>query len=144
MREVRAHLEAAYGGVYAFEHGPWAPNRTTGCSVDHAHVHLVPMSVDLLAVAQPFMPDSVVWRRASWADAGQVTGRGLDYLYVEEPSGRGMIATAPEFGSQILRKALAVAVGLPKEFDWREHPKYEEIERTIRRVSESSLTATAV
>lgn len=141
MGEVRGHLEAAYGVVTAFEHGPATPHRSVGCGVDHAHVHMVPTAVDLVVAAQPFMPAGVSWQGATWSDAAGPTAADLDYLFVELPSGQGMMATSRDFGSQVLRKALATAIGAPREFSWREHPKHEKIEATIRRMSAVSATA---
>lgn len=142
--EVSAHLEMIYGDICAFEHGPFAPNRQAGCGVDHAHVHLVPLSFDLVEIARPLMPSDTTWTRAFWSDCKSAFDRRLDYLFVEQPVGEGRIAVADRFGSQILRRAIATAIGNADSFDWREHPNHNNIDRTIRSVSAASRAELAV
>jgi hypothetical protein len=38
---------------------------------------------------------------------------------------------AEEFGSQILRRAIASHIGRPEEFNWRTHPHELNIDKTI-------------
>jgi ATP adenylyltransferase len=138
-REIWARLETVYGEVCAFEHGPYAPRRQAGCGVDHAHVHLVPLSFDLAKAALPFLSTDADWTRASWSDCSRAIEREVDYLFVEQPLGVGRIAVADRFGSQILRKAIATAIGKPREFDWREYPQQHVIDSTISRLSVAAV-----
>src|SRR5258708_29134184 len=43
---VLSFAEGTYEDICAFEHGPHQENRSIGCGVDHAHLHLVPFSFD--------------------------------------------------------------------------------------------------
>lgn len=139
-RHLWCRLEAVYGPLCAFEHGPCAPSRPVGCGVDHAHVHLVPVLFDLVEAARPFVPDAVSWTRASWAACRDAYNARRDYLFIEQPHGTGSIATAPNFESQVLRKALATGVAKSNEFDWRGHPHYEIVDTTIQSLSAVGLS----
>jgi len=127
-------LSTTYPNVCAFEHGACGPGRQVGCGVDHAHVHLVPLAFDLSAAAVELLPQGTGWVSGSISDCQRAFAQGLDYLFVEQPIGRGQIAVAPRFGSQILRKAIASAIGTPERFDWRQHPNTANISTTITKV----------
>ena len=129
--EVCSRLSAHYGEICAFEHGPSAVKRQVGCGVDDAHIHVVPLNCDLVEAAKPYVPD-VEWRQAQWSDCRRAVAQRLDYLFVEQPVGRGRIAVAEEFGSQIFRRAIDSIIGRPEEFNWRTHPHELNIDKTIQ------------
>jgi len=131
-------LSQQYGDVCAFEHGPHALNRQVGCGVDHAHLHLVPLEFDLRGAAESFMPSGVRWRPGSFESCRAAFDEGQDYLYIEQPLGRGCISAHIELGSQILRKAIAAQLGIPEQFSWRDYPRMEVVSRTIRALSGSA------
>jgi diadenosine tetraphosphate (Ap4A) HIT family hydrolase len=125
------HLSRIYGPVTAFEHGPAATGRKVGCGVDHAHLHLVPLGFNLLAASKNLMPDCASWKVANWLDCQSAYLAGLDYLYVEQPIGGARIATHGNFGSQVLRQAIAAQLGIPEQFNWRLHPQTHIVNSTI-------------
>lgn len=128
---VTTYLTSIYGDICAFEHGPSRIGRQVGCGVDHAHLHVVPVDFDLISASTPFLPPDVQWKDGDIGDCCAAFEQGHDYLYVEQPVGRGRIAVHDGFGSQIFRKAIAAQAGFPEHFNWRDHPKFENIARTI-------------
>ncbi|MCI0624735.1 MAG: hypothetical protein L0387_24335 [Acidobacteria bacterium] len=118
--------------LYAFEHGPSKPGLRVGCGVDHAHLHVVPLDFDLSSAMQPFLPASSGWRKAALADCRAAIRDGDAYLYLEEPSGNRLIARHQNFGSQLFRRAIATQLGVPREYDWLDHPQLQNIAGTIR------------
>jgi diadenosine tetraphosphate (Ap4A) HIT family hydrolase len=128
---VTTYLTSMYGDLCAFEHGPRSVGRQVGCGVDHAHLHVVPVNFDLITASTPYLPPDVQWKDGDIGDCRAVFERGYDYLYVEQPLGRGRIAVHDKFGSQIFRKAIAAAAGFTDQFNWRDHPNFENIARTI-------------
>ena len=131
--DVCARLGFLYGELCAFEHGPSVAARSVGCGVDHAHLHIVPLRVDLVSAAAPFLPEGISWLPVDSGSCRVAFEKGHDYLYVEQPIGSsGLIATHPNFGSQVFRKAIASSLGIPEHFSWREHPQIQIVERTIR------------
>ena len=129
--KIGAHVRNEYGEICVFEHGPALASGKVGCSVDHAHLHVVPLTVDLSEAARPFMPHDSEWRRASWSECREAHLAGRDYLYFEQPFGYGRISTHTEFGSQVFRKAIASKIGRPDQFNWREFPEMDTVARTI-------------
>jgi diadenosine tetraphosphate (Ap4A) HIT family hydrolase len=130
---VASALAAHYGSsVCAFEHGPSHAGRNLGCGVDHAHLHLVPLGLDLQTAMQPFMPSQAQWRRATMQDCRTAFEAGAGYLYFERPIGSGHIATGADFGSQLFRRAIATSIGAADQFSWRDHPQLANVTATIR------------
>jgi ATP adenylyltransferase len=130
-----AMLQDIYGSVCAFEHGPANNSRPAGCGVDHAHLHLVPLQFDLAQSSIPYLPEGCRWSKATGRDCREAHNSNLDYLYVEQPLGEGLIVAHPEIGSQIFRKAIANHLDRPAEFNWREFPQLPTVQRTIAEVS---------
>ena len=85
-------LQECYGTSCAFEHGPSASLRDVGCGVDHAHLHFVPTSFDLPSAVSNFVPVNTSWRTGGVEDCRVAYENGEDYLYLEQPLGRGRIA----------------------------------------------------
>jgi ATP adenylyltransferase len=129
--KVTAHVRNEYGEICVFEHGPAFASRKVGCTVDHAHLHIVPLAFNLAEATQPFMPHDSEWSKASWSECRVAHRAGKDYLYFEQQLGHGNISTHTDFGSQVFRKAIASKIGRPDEFNWREHPELDTVARTI-------------
>ena len=130
-QRVGAVLRRQYGPASVFEHGPSRTNHSIGCSVDHAHLHLVPIPFDLVDAARLYMPVDAEWAAATLVDCCAAFANGNDYLYLEQPIGSGLIAVHSNFGSQIFRKAIAGRLGKSGRFNWREYPEVDVIARTV-------------
>jgi ATP adenylyltransferase len=135
MEEMKTQLgeqvRSGFGEVCVFEHGPAFASRKVGCSVDHAHLHIVPLTFDIEEAARPFMPHDSEWSRASWNECREAHLAGRDYLYFEQPLGLGCISTHSDFGSQVFRKAIASQIGRPDDYNWREFPELDKVAATI-------------
>ena len=137
MNAFRRILESAltecYGSVAAFGHGPSKERRSVGCGVDHAHLHLVPVSFDLATLVSPMLPNGASWNPSGIEECRKAQQRGEDYLYVEQPLGSGLIASG-DMGSQLFRRVIASQIGNPEEYNWREHPHLNNVRATISRI----------
>jgi diadenosine tetraphosphate (Ap4A) HIT family hydrolase len=142
-RKTRGVLSSRYEKpIIAFEHGPSAENHGTGCGVDHAHLHLVPLECDLLTYVRPFVPASVEWKACNWDDLAKAHTAGLDYLYLRPEGENGLMAVSQDFGSQVFRKAVASFLCLDSEYSWRDHPRMETVSRTIGALTDALVTQT--
>jgi hypothetical protein len=128
---VARRLIRIYGTVSAFEHGPGEQQRKVGCGVDHAHLHMVPIDFDLLRAVTPLLPTDSRFESASFNECQLSAKAGSDYIYVEQPLGKGWMIRHQGLGSQLLRRAIATRLGAPSEFDWRTNPQIENIHSTI-------------
>ena len=132
--EVHRLLVAEYGSSSFFEHGPAGLRRSTGCGVDHAHLHAVPIAGNLIVGAQSFLPAGVTFRPGGIEECTAAIKVGADYLYVEQPVGYSYVAVHSAFASQTLRKVIAAQLGVVERFNWREYPQIENIEATLGRL----------
>lgn len=125
---VRSKVEEAFGRTCAFEHGAQAIGSATGCGVDQAHLHIVPISFEAL------LED--VRARASWnASAFRLPAQGnfgtREYLWISD-SDRSYVAYPTEPVSQFFRRAVARVAGLADSWDYRANPFDEHIAETKR------------
>ncbi len=139
-QEVITRLDKLYGPVSVFEHGPCAEGRSVGCGVDHAHMHLVPIEWDLRQAVAPFLPSEVSWLSADLETCRDAIRNESDYLYLEQPVGKGHLVFGQNLGSQVFRRAIATHIGVPEEFNWRNDPQVENIEKTIATIREDLLS----
>jgi ATP adenylyltransferase len=145
--EVECRTRAVLGWRYekpivGFEHGPSAEQHGTGCGVDHAHLHLLPLDCDLLTYVRPFVSTSIDWKACNWEDLAQAHTAGLDYLYVRQEGRTPLMAVCRDFGSQVFRKAVASFLSMDSHFSWREYPQIETVARTIGTVTNALATQT--
>ena len=101
--------------------------------------HLVPVHFNIVQSAVHYLPAATLWSPADWANCRRAYDASLDYLYVEQPHGVGQIAVGTGFGSQVLRRAIAAALGRPDEFDWRSHPQSHTIAKTLKTLDRGGL-----
>lgn len=131
--KVRGHVADLYGmPVVSFEHGPNSRLKRTGCGVDHAHVHVVPFSGDLIELSTPYLGESSGWYIADAYSQREAYSSGLDYLYAEVPGRGAVMATSAEFGSQVFRRAIADYLNIPHEYQWREFLRLDTVATTVR------------
>jgi diadenosine tetraphosphate (Ap4A) HIT family hydrolase len=138
-RELRQRLARLYGSpVHIFEHGAAAEGTLIPCTVDHAHLHFLPV---------PDQPgEEIVAPDGRWtAFSGtlpalrELVGRD-EYVSYEAPDGASHIlraGTAPP-GSQYMRKLFARRVGRADSWDWRSIPDAELAVEAWRRFTRST------
>lgn len=119
--------------IVVFEHGPRIGNYKGGGCIEHAHLHVVPSTVDLVAflkgrglqleVVDGFGKLREIMKRAEFS-----------YLFVEtrERAKYVVEVTAP-LPSQYLRQVIAVHEG-HTNWNWREHPDHETFQRTLEQL----------
>lgn len=142
LRAVKARLTTVFNqDVYLFEHGPAAHGLPVGCSVDHAHLHLVPLQFDLFAAACDFEP-ALRWHPANRERLAADYASGSSYLYVELPSGDAWATLAVEpLPSQFFRRVIAERLKLDN-YEWRIAPRPEVTQRTLRSLRRARLVRT--
>lgn len=134
---VRRIRLATRCSVWTFEHGPAREGLTAGCSVDHAHLHLVPTSIDLARRAERSLADLVWVRNLTRRDLRAAHWAGLSYLTVEGPDGTTMTAVAEDFPSQFFRRLVAEESGLPFT-SWRKDPRRSTVRATVELLDRSA------
>ena len=79
-----------------------------GCGVDHAHLHLVPLQVDL--VSEALADRSIHWEAIPhWSELHQRVPEDRDYLLVSNVDSIAYVANTAPPTSQYFRKLVAKA-----------------------------------
>lgn len=129
---VLERVGAVFGAtVHCFEHGSARGGSRVVCTVDHAHLHVVPTNVEVFSL----LASDRRWNATSGDPLELRTIVGDDeYLYYEDPCGSALVACAAgrPFDSQYLRKLFAEALGQADRWNWREAPLPEEADKTFR------------
>lgn len=136
------HLRAEVGPVHLFEHGSSAAcEDRVACSVEHAHVHLVPSQIDVVDT----LASVADWRPYAGArDELLAATGGAEYLIYESPAGERLLATTRTgFASQLLRRVLAESMGNGHHWNWREEPAVQRIRATADLFTCAGSVATA-
>jgi diadenosine tetraphosphate (Ap4A) HIT family hydrolase len=141
---LRHRLMSTFNGhMYSFEHGPAARGISVGCSIDHAHMHLVPLDFDLAVAARSFEPQ-FTWQTG--VDLRSLRPRhsaGESYLWLRSPDGSTMGTTGGALPSQYFRRVIAETLGLG-EPDWRLEPRPQVAGRTVSALSAQLVVSTPV
>lgn len=120
--EVRGLLQAEYSlPVIEFEHGPAMPGLSIGCTVDHAHLHAVTFSGDILANALR-VNRTIRWTRVP-SLSSHVVNPAQSYLYVADSDGRHFMTFSTDLPSQLLRRAVALTSDTQDRWNWRLFPR---------------------
>jgi diadenosine tetraphosphate (Ap4A) HIT family hydrolase len=137
---LRARLSALYGvDVHVFEHGVTGSHTRTLCTVDHAHVHFVPLACGCI-----FEEDL----GSGWMPYDGTLGQlrriiaGREYIAYESPNGNSCVLAADGLGlgSQYMRKVFAQVLGRPGDWDWRAQPRATEAHAAWHRFVAPNLT----
>ncbi len=125
--EVSKQIAASAGAFVTFEHGPGRRGTAAGCGVDQAHLHVVGGAPDLLTRLVERVPEN--WSEADHADPWSGVPPVSDYLMIRDAS-RTVLALVSNPTPQCLRRALADALGIEREWDYRSYPNSSNARRT--------------
>lgn len=135
FRSFLAHaaraVEATYGPVAIVEHGPLGFGSPAGCSVDHAHAHVIPWETPLRDRLTRLCP-AIEWRVvADVAAFAGATDPSAPYLLLSSPTDGTLVGVAERLPSQLIRRAIAADLDEPERFDWRTHPRLDMVRATV-------------
>jgi ATP adenylyltransferase len=131
LAQAAGAVRSRYGPVAIVEHGPIACGSPAGCSIDHAHAHVVPWSGSLRGPLSALCP-ALEWRAVpdlkefpAWTDPG------APYLLLSSVADGTLVGVAQALPSQLVRRAIAAELGEPDEFDWKRHPRVDVVRATV-------------
>jgi diadenosine tetraphosphate (Ap4A) HIT family hydrolase len=122
--------------VHCFEHGSAHHSSQTICTVDHAHLHLLPANVNIVSM---LLQDDM-WKEASCnvIDLGKHVGT-REYLYYQSPERLVLVAANhTSYQSQYMRRIFADAVGNSEDWNWRANPRPELADRIYVSISRAT------
>lgn len=141
IRTVGQCVSELARNVFYFEHGAAAANSMTGCGVDQAHAHVVPLDFNLFEIAgtnelrEPWFavdPDDP-WANLSASRDYYIVGN-CERAYAVYPQIRQ---------SQFFRRIIATKLGLPTQWNYREFPHNENARATIAYFGRCDLVSEA-
>lgn len=138
--EVHGLLGSEFGPCVIFEHGSRTEGSLTGCGVNHAHLHLVPLRSSLVGLVARLDPSSQ-WIDASLSEVAALTS-GREYLLMSDSyTGQSttvklLILNSPR--SQYFRQILAEALNLKQLADYRVAPLKSEAGSVAERLRSAS------
>ncbi|ESX91280.1 hypothetical protein X753_21120 [Mesorhizobium sp. LNJC399B00] len=119
--------------MLAFEHGALRAGSNIGCGVDHAHLHIIVSSRNFLACVWDGMSEEL-----DACDGAAPIGEMYNGVLSEKPyylawmSGKTLLEQpAKNEVSQRFRRVIASAAGTPDSWNYREHPFYDNVLKTI-------------
>lgn len=128
-------MRPSHENIAIFEHGPSEAGSVTGCGVDHAHLHFLPIDFSLENASQAFN-DSWHWENISASEVNEFAG-GHEYLFVSDSydsnATRGNIHLLDKPISQFFRQVIAKQIGSFTYFNYRRYPFETEAAKTALR-----------
>src|SRR5687768_1291538 len=124
--------------IHVFEHGMASAGNRIVCTVDHAHMHFVPLPT----LRQDADLGAGVWIAfdGSLDALGRISER-REYVLYEAPDGAAFVKVASDTGieSQYMRRRIAAWIGKNSQWDWRTPPDARGVDATWRRFSSLQL-----
>jgi len=113
-REYQGLVPSDLYPVTVFEHG------IVGQTVKHAHLHVVPIRIDLTQRIHDDFPSAEFEELPYWERLPELYQQHpRPYLFWSRPNGTDMVCWDPPAPAQYLRIILAELLGRPERADWR-------------------------
>ena len=113
-----------------FEHGP-APQRSKGvCCVDHAHFNIFPARVPVHGQLAGRMHRSL----QSLAELQGLRDAEFGYLFVQENNGVRRVYDGCNAPTQLVRRIITKALGMPERWHWQDYPGEQELIATLEKL----------
>jgi ATP adenylyltransferase len=127
---VRDVLSIAYCQPIFFEHGPISRYDKGGCCIQHAHLHCVPVDIEILEdLSKHFKYEEI--------NKFSELPKEQSYLFYENKDKKRFVFPLDSIiPSQYIRQILSVRLKCPEKWDWRQYPGLEEIKKTIKTLKE--------
>lgn len=129
--EASRRVQETYGPTVRFEHGSGGANRLAACGVDHAHLHIVPLDIDVRQAIAECDGDLGRFNWTPVADRVQFE-RNSDYIFVSDSTG-SWVTRASELPSQVVRRAIAKRLAV-REWDWKKRAALDVVAATRARL----------
>ncbi len=114
-----------------FEHGTTLQCGVKACCVDHLHLHLVPIGMDLAAELSRRL-QCEPRHLGSLTELEQLNGETANYIYLRNPDNKSYVFTPESYSSQLVRQVIATRVGRENTWNWMHHPMEESTVQTLR------------
>ena len=111
-----------------YEHGPVDEFERGGCCVDHAHMHALPVAVDVTQSLRTLYDEFRVRRLV---ELQQFARQHLPYLFFQRADGERLAYAPVRAVSQVIRRLICLELRLPDRSDWESTVDVPKIEETL-------------
>jgi diadenosine tetraphosphate (Ap4A) HIT family hydrolase len=119
-KKLNLFLFKTYAKPIYFEHGSGSHIQKAGCCISHAHVHVLPIDINIVDDLNRIYPSRVI---TSYSEIKKNKGHG--YLYFEDVMGQMYISSCDIVPTQYLRQVVAYKAKV-KNWDWKEYVSFYE------------------
>lgn len=142
IKETRRILESIYHfPCIMFEHGGGCGNSNKSSSIDHCHLHVMPIKEDIYNKID--VDKFKIIELKSLNEFDKRKRHNGSYLLYQNHKEQFFIMYANTYISQYFRQLIALSVGFPEKWNWRHNYFVENINKTINdinlKLSSSSL-----
>ncbi|MDP2698698.1 HIT domain-containing protein [Thalassospira sp.] len=128
-QNLTKRLELFSESVFSFEHGG-RYGSVVSCSVDQAHLHLVPLPFDLIATS--ISETGVDWQQIPEAyKLDETITSGREYLYLANYDTE-FVGFPEKNTSQWFRKIIARNLGCANRWDYKKFPSLDRLHKTAK------------
>jgi ATP adenylyltransferase len=126
QNRVKEVLTENYSSPLFYEHGP-NQESNAGCCVDHAHVHALPVQIDLVKLVNEELSSEQI---DTYAEFNEID---YPYLFIEGNNDEKHVFKLDHLiPPQYLRQIIAEQLGFPEKYDWKTHPFVSNLLRTLK------------
>ena len=141
MQKLIPLMVLKYGRLVAFEHGSNREGSPTGCGINHAHMHIVPVDISLM---DELLDTELRWKECYLSEVADISGEDEYLLYADisnDLNWKNHICAVHLLKkpiSQFFRKIISNRVGKEEYFDYKTYPFLYESQKTRENLSEIS------
>ena len=123
-------IEVNYTKPIVFEHGPMSSQNKGTCCVDHAHFNIFPVNIDIHNILKKKFKYKKISNLKELKIQKQ---KNKPYLFVQDIKGDRYIYEVDVIPSQYIRQIIAVELGVPDRWHWRDYIGEQELLDTIKK-----------
>lgn len=116
IEECKELIERNIGHGTIFEHGSFSDEKTGGASIEHAHLHFIPVALDyktILSEIKFVKIESIL----------ELSSLNSEYLLIWNNDGI-FYTTSNSIPNQYFRRIIAEYFGVPDKWNWREYDSH--------------------
>jgi ATP adenylyltransferase len=141
QNEVVNLLEDIYKtNICVFENGAINCKSLVGCGVDYAHVHYVPLNINIKREISQSYNYTLEWEKIHGiSELNQFIFLNAPYLYIQDNNKESFVAKIDSPRSQLIRQIIANKLGFPEKYDWKRFSFEDKIVNTINRIKSQNI-----
>lgn len=118
QEKVKEVLTENYCKPLFFEHGAVSESKKGGCCIEHAHIHAVPIKLNILESLTGYFEYNKI---SSFNELKKQSEMQIPYFFLEEDGRRYLFQVRDVVPPQYIRQIIAKKLNCEEKWDWREY-----------------------